>query len=89
MNRLLINSRSCLNTAYYLAKNGRPFSDFNQLCILQVKNGVSLGETHLNDKRCREFIEAIAEGMKRDQKEAIKQGCLQNEDRRPKNEELI
>lgn len=29
------------NTAYYLAKNGRPFSDFNQLCILQVKNGVN------------------------------------------------
>ena len=59
------------NTAYYLAKNGRPFSDFNQLCILQVKNGVSLGETYLNDKRCREFMGAIAEVMKRDQKEAI------------------
>lgn len=59
------------NTAYYLAKSGRPFSDFNQLCILQVKNGVSLGETYLNDKRCREFIEAIAEVMKRDQKEAM------------------
>ena len=38
------------NTAYYIAKNERPFSDFNQLCTLQVKNGVTLGETYLNDK---------------------------------------
>ena len=51
------------NTAYYIAKNERPFSDFNQLCMLQVKNGVTLGETYLNDKRCREFFEAIAEIM--------------------------
>lgn len=60
------------NTAYYIAKSGRPFSDFNQSCILQVKNGVTLGETYLNDKRCREFIEAITEVMKRDQKETMK-----------------
>ena len=59
------------NTTYYIAKSGRPFSDFNQLCILQVKNGVTLGETYLNDKRCREFTEAIAEVMKRDQKETM------------------
>jgi len=50
------------NTAYYIAKNERPFSDFNQLCMLQVKNGVTLGETYLNDKCCHEF-EAIAEIM--------------------------
>ena len=35
------------NTAYYIAKNERPFSDFNQLCMLQVKNGITLGETYL------------------------------------------
>ena len=35
------------NTAYYIAKNERPVSDFNQLCTLQVKNGVTLGETYL------------------------------------------
>lgn len=51
------------NTAYYIAKNEPPFSDFNQLCMLQVKNGVTLGETYLNDKRCREFIQAIADIM--------------------------
>ena len=49
------------NTAYYIAKNERPFSDFNQLCTLQVKNGVTLAETYLNDKCCREFIETISE----------------------------
>ena len=41
------------HTAYYIAKNERPFSDFNQLCMLQVNNGVTLGETYLNDKRCQ------------------------------------
>lgn len=51
------------NTAYYIAKNERPFSDFNQLCTLQVKNGVTLAETYLNDKCCREFIETIFEVM--------------------------
>ena len=66
-----LNKKNLDNTTYYIAKSGRPFSDFNQLCILQVKNGVTLGETHLNDKRCREFTEAIAEVMKRDQKETM------------------
>ena len=28
------------NTTYYIAKNERPFSDFNQLCMLQVKNSL-------------------------------------------------
>lgn len=59
------------NTAYYIAKNERPFSDFNQLCMLQVKNGITLGETYLNDKRCREFIEAIAEIMELEGRDAI------------------
>ena len=40
------------NTTYYIAKNEQPFSDFNQLCMLQVKNGITSGETYLNDKRC-------------------------------------
>ena len=66
-----LNKKNLDNTTYYIAKSGRPFSDFNQLCILQVKNGVTLGETYLNDKRCREFTEAIAEVMKRDQKETM------------------
>ena len=29
--------------------------------MLQVKNGVILGETPLNDKHCHEYIETIAE----------------------------
>ena len=37
------------NTAYFIARNGRPFSDFNQLCILQVKNGATLEETHFSE----------------------------------------
>lgn len=44
---------------------------------LQIKNGVSLGKTHLNDKRRREFIEAIAAVMKREQEDVINNAWLQ------------
>ncbi|KAK2564106.1 Zinc finger protein 862 [Acropora cervicornis] len=39
--------------------------------MLQVKNGITLGETYLNDKRCREFIEAIAEIMELEARDAM------------------
>ena len=58
------------NTAYYIAKNERPFSDFNQSCTLQVKNGVTLGETYLNDKRL-EFIERISKVMEHETRDMI------------------
>jgi len=37
--RLYINLRSCLLLP--VTWNGKPFSAFNQLCILQIKNGVN------------------------------------------------
>lgn len=51
-------------TAYYIAKNGRPFSDFKGLCELQNLNGANLGQTYLNDHKCAEFVEAISDHIK-------------------------
>ena len=35
------------NTAYAVAKKGKPFSDFEYICELQIKNGLDLGENYL------------------------------------------
>jgi len=35
--------------SYFIAKHERPSSDFEDLCKLHVKNGLSLGETYSND----------------------------------------
>ncbi|KAL5019991.1 hypothetical protein ScPMuIL_002883 [Solemya velum] len=47
-------------TAYYLAINERPFSDFPKLLELQAVNGLSLGETYFTDKAAKEFVGQIA-----------------------------
>jgi hypothetical protein len=35
---------SLLNTAYGVVKAGKPFSDYELICEIQVKNGLDLGE---------------------------------------------
>ena len=47
------------NTAYYLAKNERPFSDYHELLELHEKNGVrAIGKAYLT--KCAEFTKYIA-----------------------------
>ena len=41
------------NTAYFVGKENLAFSKFPELCKLQMKNGLDLGETYLNDYGCR------------------------------------
>ena len=48
------------NTAYYIAYLKLPFSIFPQLCSLQKKNGLSLGNTYMNDHACKEFCKHIS-----------------------------
>ena len=44
------------NTAYYFAKNERPFSDYPEHLELQEKNRVrDIGKAYLTDKKCAEF----------------------------------
>jgi hypothetical protein len=42
------SQRKCLeslfNTAYSVVKAGKPFSDYELICEIQVKNGLDLGE---------------------------------------------
>lgn len=48
------------NTAYGVAKNRKPFSDYEFICSIQQKNGIDLGRDHLNRKACVEFVKSIA-----------------------------
>jgi len=43
---------SCLTQLMPLKKKGKPFSDFEYICELQIKNGLDLGENYLNDHAC-------------------------------------
>ncbi|XP_073532536.1 zinc finger protein 862-like [Phyllobates terribilis] len=49
------------NVAYYIAKNNRPFTDFEGLLELTEKLGSAVRQEYANDKRCKEFISHIAE----------------------------
>ena len=41
-----------------------------------MKNGLSLGETYINDKGCRVFIEAIDGVMKEDESQLVNKQCF-------------
>ena len=49
------------NTAHTIAKLSRPFTDFGIQLQLQEKNGVVLGNSYRTDRKCQEFVHAIAE----------------------------
>ena len=59
------------NTAYYIAYLKLPFSIFPQLSSLQKKNGLSLGNTYMNDHACKEFCQHISLTYKEDHIESL------------------
>lgn len=40
------------------------FTSFPHLCKLEMKHGVELGNTYINDKACKTFVTAIAGQLK-------------------------
>ena len=59
--------------AHALAKHGRPYSDFKWLCMLDEAKGLKLGSTYRNDKRCRDFVKAIATDLRRGTMSLVKE----------------
>ena len=51
---------SLFNTAYSVVKAGKPFSDYELICEIQVKNGLDLGENYRNINGCKTFATSIA-----------------------------
>jgi hypothetical protein len=50
-----------LNTPYGVVKAGKPFSDYELICEIQVKNGLDLGENYRNINGCKNFAASIAD----------------------------
>lgn len=50
--------RILFRISHYIAKKGRPFSDYAWSADLhEVTHGISLGETYRNDKACRNLLD--------------------------------
>jgi len=73
---VMTKMKKLFNTAYYVARNEKPFSDFSKLCELQNLNGAAMGSTYLNDHGCVSFITAIDEMFKGELKTAIDEASM-------------
>jgi hypothetical protein len=66
LNSKMFEHLRCLfNTAYYISKFNKPFTDFINLITLLNKHDVDTGlgsvvEEYQNDMKCREFVSIIA-----------------------------
>ena len=56
--------RVCFNTAYYLVKQERPFSDYPTLLKLQCKNGVKEFQCYKNDRAAAGFTDIVGDIIK-------------------------
>ena len=48
---------------YSVVKAGKPFSDYELICEIQVKNGLDLGENYRNINGCKTFAALIAQTL--------------------------
>ena len=48
------------NTVHFIAKEKLAITKFSNLCILQEKNGLNIGQHYRNPTACKAFISAIA-----------------------------
>jgi RNase P subunit RPR2 len=51
---------SLFNTAYGVVKAGKPFSDYELICEIQVKNGLDLDENYRNINGCKTCLVTAA-----------------------------
>ncbi|XP_061176042.1 zinc finger protein 862-like [Saccostrea echinata] len=65
------------NTAYAVAKNGKPFTDYLYLYELNMLNGLDLGGQYNNIHACESFVEAISQTYREKiQAEILKTNCV-------------
>jgi hypothetical protein len=63
--------RCLFNTAHYIAKFNKPFTDFRNLISLLNKHDVDTGpgsivEEYQNDMKCREFVSVITDVIRQE-----------------------
>ena len=61
MNKSAFQKLSMLfRNAHFIAKSGRPYTDYVGLCKLDKAKGLDIGDTYITDKYCQIFVSAIA-----------------------------
>lgn len=63
--------KTLFEIAYFVAKLELPFTTYENLCGLEIKHGVDLGQTYRNDKACKNFVLTISENVKCDLTELL------------------
>ena len=58
------NMERLFDIAYFVAKREMPFTSFPHPCKLEMKHGVELGNTYINNKACKTFVTSIAGQLK-------------------------
>ena len=58
--------RKKFDVAYFVATEQLAFRKYPQICALEMKHGVDLGSSYLNEKSCREFVHYLAESKQQD-----------------------
>ncbi|CAC5416906.1 unnamed protein product [Mytilus coruscus] len=59
--------------AHYIAKAGRPYTDYRSLCGHGKAQGLDVGETYLTDKYCQKFVTVIAKHRREIQRKIVNQ----------------
>ena len=74
LNKALFAKLSILfKNAHALAKNNRPYTDFEWLCQLDEAKGVDIGTSYRTDKKAAEFIHAMAQDARNKIKEEFQE----------------
>lgn len=72
-----------INTAYFIAKEELPFTNFLGLLQLQQNNGVKTSNTYANDTKCAEMVSTVATVIKKENAfERMPTGNVEKYDRR-------
>ena len=69
----IANYRRLFVTALHLAMKEKPISDFEDLIELQQKNGLKFLQGKSHEKACAEFIDVLADTLKKDIKSILLQ----------------
>ena len=57
--------------SHYIAKLGKPYTDYVSLCELDRAKGLDIGQTYITDKYCSKFVTAIADTRRLEQDQVI------------------
>ncbi|XP_069130425.1 zinc finger protein 862-like isoform X2 [Argopecten irradians] len=65
-----------MRNAHFIAKLGKPYTEFVAMCHLDTAKGIDIGQTYISDKYCQKFIASIADIRRAEQKEILNKAAF-------------